>query len=823
MNLKRHTILLLVGPSNCGKTTFAEKVKKEFSCLHNVQHISSDNIRRELLGKNLHKYDKRMLQVSEQAFYLLETKLKAATSYPVNADIVIVDSTGLDEKFREKIVKIAKDKDYNIDMVLFDFKDRQEYFNDLEDSDNNGWIVEKHVKRLKRDVLGNLKRRDYNQIHKITSKTQDTHITLEGNIDHHLIDSKPYLIVGDVHGCLDELKELIRKAGLTINDNDVVNCEEMGVVLAGDWIDKTPSIPMIEFLHKNPDINLVKGNHENFVYKYLLGELKSLPPQEVIDEQFTTIAELEKNEPVFQKFANLVERSLEYVQHQEFIVTHAPCDIKYLGKDSGKALTSQRNFRYGHLNTSEVIEYLTNFSKQSRGNYPTHVFGHISFSEVFRRNGKIGLDTGCYAGHKLSGVILGQNKPVFLHVASKQEKKEVGLLEIPKIRQIELDPRERGRMFWAARDKINFISGTMSPSDKNEDTLESMETALEYYKSKGINKVCLQKKYMGSRCTVYLHRDIEKCYATSRKGFLIKPERVDMSEAFKDLQDRLFSKAGDDVEYFVIDSELLPWYALGEGLVEERFKPYLTALRGENELLLENGFINALEVAKAKAKEVDLTKSKKELIDELGHHNYTTLKNVNNFVAVEPEEQEKWLRVYERQLELFAQEGEVEVKPFALLKTVFKDGSEKLHKYETNENVFNAVSEDEYLVVDVDDIEAANNFYQEIAGKEEMEGVVVKPEIVYNETVAPFLKVRNPNYLTLVYGCDYFKQSKFEKLLRQKRINRKLGVSVEEFKLGWDMLGIPLNQVNEENEVFLNLVAQMIGTEKKEEGLDPRL
>ena len=61
----------------------------------NVQYLSSDAIRQEILGYNYNKYDEIMMESSGQAFRLLEEKLKMATSYPVNAEFIVVDTGNL--------------------------------------------------------------------------------------------------------------------------------------------------------------------------------------------------------------------------------------------------------------------------------------------------------------------------------------------------------------------------------------------------------------------------------------------------------------------------------------------------------------------------------------------------------------------------------------------------------------------------------------------------------------------------------------------------------------------------------------------------------
>ena len=126
-----HTIIMLVGPSGSGKSAFAKNVlipglekpidpTKNFK--PNVQYISSDNIRRELLGFQADKFDSIMTESSDQAFKLLFTKLDMVTSYPVNAEFIIVDTTGLSEPFRNQVLDVAEKNNYNIDAIIFDYK-----------------------------------------------------------------------------------------------------------------------------------------------------------------------------------------------------------------------------------------------------------------------------------------------------------------------------------------------------------------------------------------------------------------------------------------------------------------------------------------------------------------------------------------------------------------------------------------------------------------------------------------------------------------------------------------------------------------------------
>ena len=124
-----HTIIMLIGPSGSGKSTFAKNVlipqlskpmdtEKNFT--PNVQYISSDEIRQDILGYNFDKMDEIMTESSTQAFDILFTKLDAVTTYPINAEFVVLDTTGLSEQFRNDVIEIAKKNNYNLDAIVFE-------------------------------------------------------------------------------------------------------------------------------------------------------------------------------------------------------------------------------------------------------------------------------------------------------------------------------------------------------------------------------------------------------------------------------------------------------------------------------------------------------------------------------------------------------------------------------------------------------------------------------------------------------------------------------------------------------------------------------
>lgn len=95
------------------------------------------------------------------------------------------------------------------------------------------------------------------------------------------------IIIGDVHGCLDELKELINKLELSSADH---------LFFIGDLIDKGPdSVGVVKYVYELSKLYstvLILGNHEEkflrFLYnkvnnKKALAEMKTTPDFEILE------------------------------------------------------------------------------------------------------------------------------------------------------------------------------------------------------------------------------------------------------------------------------------------------------------------------------------------------------------------------------------------------------------------------------------------------------------------------------------------------------------------------------------------------------------
>jgi predicted kinase len=856
---KMHTIFMLVGSTECGKTTFAKEVlmpglrfeDADKNIKANIQYLSSDQIRQEVLGHDYDKYDQVMLEASEQAFHLLFEKLNMVTTFPVNAEFVVVDTTGLAEDFRAKVKDIARRNHYHLEVIVFDYRKREDYYA----SERSKRLITNHINRLKKEVLGALAREGYDQIHKVRAKdfyrpeagvrNPEYSVVIEdldAYLDTVLPQNRQYIIVGDVHERVDELQGLLLSYGYRIEAGKLIagdRVRDAKIILAGDWIDKgTKTKEIVEFLHANREHFLfVMGNHENFVHKYVQGEISGADP-ELLRTYFDSAGTLQADPELWDKFECLVSKAKPFYRYlgvngPSYYVTHAPCKKKYIGKLDANAVRHQRNLR---IDREAPLEGQLSFlQEEAVGNHPYHIFGHIAAKRAFRIRNKIHIDTGAVHGNGLTSVMITFKPFMKSHssrTAATAEELPVLFREERKVSVQDLGEDEMRRLHYCSRHHINYISGTMSPADKDPERneLESLKKGLDYFRGHGVRQVVLQPKYMGSRCNVYLHQEPEQCFAVSRNGYKVK--QADLTEIYRKLLDRFGGYMKQHgISMLLLDGELLPWKALGEGLIERQFKPIEKALETELAFLRHNGFEPALqqlmEQYDASGFEQDQYRTAKSVLSEkYGASVYQTYKHLHDVreSSVPLAEHDRAYEVYKKQLELYAEDAEMEYKPFAVLKIVYDDGREQLPAWSTSE-MYRFLSEDEAITLDLSDPDSdarAESFFGKLTTEKHMEGVVIKPE-TWNGRTVPYMKVRNPDYLTIVYGYDYRFPHKYRKLMKQKSIMRKLRTSLNEHQLGVRMLEVKFGEISPQHQAYQEIAANLLFEVGQEREIDPRL
>ena len=860
-----HTIFITIGPSGCGKSFFCTNyllpILKSLPPLPNrnvtsVNYISSDNIRRMLLGQeDLDKNHAGMLAASQQTFELLYKQVEVATSFPINAEFVIVDTKGTNESFRNAILDIAKTNHYNVVMIVFNYKQFDDYmrFSPMTK------FVQKDIQKVRAIMSSGLKKtapiRDYIIIKGIDFQQHMPQLTCSLHDFYRkcfVPNNQELLVISDIHGCYEEFIALLKCYDIVVKDHRIVsNPHNKLIIINGDYIDKGPKIlDMIAFCYDNtcydntcitdacgtntPSVLVTIGNHENRLYKELKGDLPH------ISEDWATTYQL-LTEEYRMKFMAVFERSLPFIMNDLCIITHAPCHVRYLGKVDGKSISHQKYFMLDKSDKTlyqklESIELFNDtFSNIS------YIFGHIQTLTPSNIHGKILCDGGCVTGGKLVGVEVCRNGKTYMKYVPSQQP-QIDLLPIYALPtdtttvndNIILSDKNLQRVRDMISNKVNFLSGTMAPSDKKDGKLESIESALQLYKEYNVFDIVMQPKYMGSRANMYLFNEDERCYIITRRGFKIKQNLSFLYPIMR----KILSKTYDfnEIECIILDGELLPWHVLGEALIRDCYTLYDNIL-AENAFLQETHFDESLQQLLIKYPTTTFTQennhcSKKDLIAKYGNYDYQILSALHDYVHLPTNEKEALNAKYLEQLRLYGSPGDITFKAFAILKIVKKDGTECCYYLDnsdmTNERMWNVINNDKCYRYDInneEDIQACIRQFQIFTTIDKYEGVVIKPnQLSYTaKHIPPYIKVRNQEYLSIVYGYDHTTPHKYKKLYDRKSIKGKLRLSIREWQLALKILAVPFNNINQNNEELKRLFMTFLKENTEEDKFDPRL
>jgi diadenosine tetraphosphatase ApaH/serine/threonine PP2A family protein phosphatase len=205
------------------------------------------------------------------------------------------------------------------------------------------------------------------------------------------------LIIGDVHGCLDELDQLLDAAAISSNDR---------IVFVGDLIGRGPN--SIGVLDRVAELqaHCVQGNHERQLLQ-LVDNDRDLAGSGVVHESRWRLVEL--LEPRHVQVLRAMPLYLELAQHNACVV-HAGVvpGLSWADQDPW-ALTHMRSLDAQGCPSAELGK--ESWALAMVG--PVHVvFGHNARRGLQLLEFATGLDSGCVYGGSLTGLLLQEGEPV---------------------------------------------------------------------------------------------------------------------------------------------------------------------------------------------------------------------------------------------------------------------------------------------------------------------------------------------------------------------------------------------------------------------------
>lgn len=221
-----------------------------------------------------------------------------------------------------------------------------------------------------------------------------------GHFERNCVGNRRTIVVGDVHGCLQELKELL-KACQFQNETDEL-------VFVGDLIGKGPdSLEVLKFI-KALNARAVIGNHE----------LSFLAHQKVPSQRPDWTALSREMGEELEAWVSYIQSWPSYIEEESFLVVHAGlCPGRAPDKTPLEILATIRTWdgEGKNLNNSQDPAWHELYSGQK-----LVVYGHWAMQGLLEKPNSIGLDSGCVYGGKLSALILPDKK--IIQVPSLQPK-----------------------------------------------------------------------------------------------------------------------------------------------------------------------------------------------------------------------------------------------------------------------------------------------------------------------------------------------------------------------------------------------------------------
>ncbi len=265
LRLPELSLVLLVGPSGSGKSTFARRHFKA------TEIVSSDACR------GIVSDDENDQTVSAQAFELLHFIVRQRLAL---GRLTVVDATNVDAAARATLVALAREYHFLPAALVFKIPESVCHERNATRADRNfGPNVVKRQSALLRQGLRNLKTQGFRTI--VFFKSQEEVDAVEGIEREPLWNNRkqdhgPFDIVGDVHGCYEELLGLIEKLGYSASEHVVSHPEGRRLVFVGDLVDRGPDSPNVLRLAmasvKAGNAICVPGNHDTKFLRWLNGK-----------------------------------------------------------------------------------------------------------------------------------------------------------------------------------------------------------------------------------------------------------------------------------------------------------------------------------------------------------------------------------------------------------------------------------------------------------------------------------------------------------------------------------------------------------------------
>ncbi|MCL2609089.1 MAG: polynucleotide kinase-phosphatase, partial [Treponema sp.] len=541
IELPAFALVALVGVSGSGKSTFAKARFKP------TEVLSSDFFRGIVCD------DENDQSVTAAAFDALYHVANKRLDLGL---LTVVDATNVQKEARAKILQVARAQDCLPVAIVFDVPEKtaKERNKNRTDRKIDDRVIARQMSQLRSSVRG-LRREGFRHIFILDEEAAANAEIVRVPLWNDKKDERgPFDIIGDVHGCYDELCELLTKLGYDVAADLFTANHPAGrtAVFLGDLCDRGDKnvevLRLVMNMAQAGNARCIAGNHDVKLLKKLNGANVQLTHG--LDK---TVAQIEKEDA---EFTERVKTFLDgLISHYlfdggELVVAHAGLAEKYHGRSSGRV---KQLCIYGET-SGEKDEYgLTvrlPWAAAYRGRALV-VYGHVASREVRILNNTVCIDTGCVFGGKLSAYRYPERETVQVQARREYyapikpletEAGSGGILPEDAIPNIDdvlgtrylntrlvpsikiAEENAAAALELASRFAVDprwliYLPPAMSPCEtsKLDGFLEHPTEAFDYYRKHSVETVVCERKHMGSRAVIVLCRDGE----TARRRFAV--------------------------------------------------------------------------------------------------------------------------------------------------------------------------------------------------------------------------------------------------------------------------------------------------------------